>query len=61
MVWSDEAFELKRPFPFNNIASSSLSSFFSFACFRVQVYEGDDGERFERNWLYWTGARMIYR
>lgn len=20
-----------------------------------QVYEGDDGERFERNWLYWTG------
>ncbi|KXJ82646.1 hypothetical protein RP20_CCG012451 [Aedes albopictus] len=27
----------------------------------TQVYEGDDGERFERNWLYWTGARMIYR
>ncbi|XP_052563542.1 uncharacterized protein LOC120419151 isoform X3 [Culex pipiens pallens] len=26
-----------------------------------KVYEGDDGERFERNWLYWTGARMIYR
>lgn len=20
-----------------------------------QVFEGDDGERFERNWLYWTG------
>jgi hypothetical protein len=26
-----------------------------------QVFEGDDGERFERNWLYWTGARMLYR
>lgn len=20
-----------------------------------KVFEGDDGERFERNWLYWTG------
>ena len=21
----------------------------------MKVFEGDDGERFERNWLYWTG------
>ena len=21
-----------------------------------QVFKGDDGEKFERNWLYWTGA-----
>lgn len=26
-----------------------------------KVFEGDDGERFERNWLYWTGARTLYR
>ncbi|XP_018565505.1 uncharacterized protein LOC108906670 isoform X1 [Anoplophora glabripennis] len=26
-----------------------------------KVFEGDDKEKFERNWLYWTGARMIYR
>ncbi|XP_022193472.1 uncharacterized protein LOC111051300 isoform X1 [Nilaparvata lugens] len=26
-----------------------------------KVFEGDDGEKFEKNWLYWTGARMIYR
>jgi hypothetical protein len=26
-----------------------------------KVFEGDDGERFERNWLYWTGARMLYK
>ncbi|KAL5285832.1 hypothetical protein ACFFRR_007488 [Megaselia abdita] len=26
-----------------------------------KVFEGDDGERFEKNWLYWTGARMMYR
>ncbi|KAL9918184.1 uncharacterized protein ACN427_000634 isoform 6-T9 [Glossina fuscipes fuscipes] len=25
-----------------------------------KVFEGDDGERFEKNWLYWTGARMLY-
>ncbi|KAJ8674036.1 hypothetical protein QAD02_005298 [Eretmocerus hayati] len=26
-----------------------------------KVFEGDDGPRFEKNWLYWTGARMMYR
>lgn len=26
-----------------------------------KVFEGDDGELFEKNWLYWTGARMLYR
>ncbi|CAD7088297.1 unnamed protein product [Hermetia illucens] len=26
-----------------------------------KVFEGDDRERFEKNWLYWTGARMLYR
>lgn len=23
-----------------------------------KVFEGDDGERFERNWLYWTGKLL---
>lgn len=26
-----------------------------------KVFEGDDNEKFEKNWLYWTGARMLYR
>jgi len=26
-----------------------------------RVFKGDDGEKFERNWLYWTGARMLYK
>ncbi|KAH0534377.1 uncharacterized protein LOC123266879 isoform X1 [Cotesia glomerata] len=26
-----------------------------------KVFEGDDSLKFEQNWLYWTGARMIYR
>ena len=25
-----------------------------------QVFKGDDGEKFERNWLYWTGDNMWY-
>ncbi|GLH02748.1 Uncharacterized protein GBIM_08728 [Gryllus bimaculatus] len=28
---------------------------------RQKVFEGDDNEKFEKNWLYWTGARMLYR
>ena len=23
----------------------------------LQVFKGDDGEKFERNWLYWTGIQ----
>ncbi|XP_066587522.1 uncharacterized protein [Prorops nasuta] len=26
-----------------------------------KVFEGDDRLKFEQNWLYWTGARMMYR
>lgn len=25
-----------------------------------KVFEGDDGERFERNWLYWTGESCYH-
>ncbi|XP_025421518.1 uncharacterized protein LOC112691471 isoform X3 [Sipha flava] len=25
-----------------------------------KVFDGDDSEKFEKHWLYWTGARMIY-
>ena len=24
-----------------------------------QVFKGDDGEKFERNWLYWTGQEFF--
>lgn len=29
-------------------------------CF-YKVFDGDDGEKFERNWLYWTGAKVLYQ
>lgn len=25
-----------------------------------KVFEGDDGEKFEKNWLYWTGTNQHY-
>lgn len=24
-----------------------------------KVFEGDDGEKFEKNWLYWTGTVQV--
>jgi len=26
-----------------------------------KVFEGDDRQRFERNWLMWSGARLLYK
>lgn len=46
---------------FQNIFNFSIILQFLIKCPTFQVFEGDDGERFEKNWLYWTGARMIYR
>lgn len=37
------------------VALNSCHVQFKFNRFLRQVFEGDDGERFERNWLYWTG------
>lgn len=34
--------------------------YFFLSTIKNQVFEGDDGERFERNWLYWTGAHEKY-
>ena len=25
-----------------------------------KVFKGDDGEKFERNWLYWTGENIKF-
>lgn len=39
----------------------SLTPYTGFIISVYKVFEGDDRETFERNWLYWTGARMLYR
>ena len=33
--------------------TSWQESFFPF--FATNIHFGDDGQKFERNWLYWTG------
>lgn len=48
-------FDVGTPLP----KSTSPSTAYMVSVYKV--FEGDDKEKFERNWLYWTGARMIYR
>ncbi|KAG5894077.1 hypothetical protein JTB14_003934 [Gonioctena quinquepunctata] len=58
-----EVASICRP-PIHEIGMSLTKSHTSATGYMVSVYkvfEGDDREKFERNWLYWTGARMIYR
>lgn len=58
-----EVASICRP-PINEIGTSLTKSHTDSTGYMISVYkvfEGDDREKFERNWLYWTGARMIYR
>nr|CAH7760028.1 unnamed protein product [Callosobruchus chinensis] len=58
-----EVASICRP-PIHEIGMSLAKTHTSATGYMVSVYkvfEGDDREKFERNWLYWTGARMIYR
>lgn len=58
-----EVASICRP-PVHEIGMSLQKTHSSSTGYLVSVYkvfEGDDREKFERNWLYWTGARMIYR
>ncbi|XP_015840525.1 uncharacterized protein LOC660922 isoform X1 [Tribolium castaneum] len=58
-----EVASICRP-PVHEIGVSLTKTHTSTTGYMVSVYkvfEGDDREKFERNWLYWTGARMIYR
>ncbi|XP_063909317.1 uncharacterized protein LOC135126978 isoform X3 [Zophobas morio] len=58
-----EVASICRP-PVHEIGVSLTKTHTSTTGYMVSVYkvfDGDDREKFERNWLYWTGARMIYR
>lgn len=58
-----EVASICRP-PIQEIGASLMRSHTPATGYMVSVYkvfDGDDREKFERNWLYWTGARMIYR
>ncbi|XP_014251439.1 uncharacterized protein LOC106667777 isoform X2 [Cimex lectularius] len=56
----NEVATIARP-PLDPTSKRPRSNATGFIVSVYKVFEGDDGENFEKNWLYWTGARMIYR
>ncbi|XP_014275472.1 uncharacterized protein [Halyomorpha halys] len=56
----NEVATIARP-PLDPTSKKPSSPSTGFIVSLYKVFEGDDGEKFEKNWLYWTGARMIYR
>merc|ERR1719148_529252 len=56
----DEVATIARP-PIEPISRRPTSSNTGYIVCMYRVFRGDDGQKFERNWLYWTGARMLYK
>lgn len=50
----DEAATIARP-PLQASCRRPLSNKTGYIVCVYKVFDGDDGEKFERNWLYWTG------
>lgn len=51
----EEAATIARP-PLQPHCRRPLSNKTGYIVCVYKVFEGDDGEKFERNWLYWTGT-----
>lgn len=56
----DEVATIARP-PVDPAHKRPTTEYTGYIICIYQVFKGDDGEKFERNWLYWTGARMLYK
>eukprot|EP00094_Tigriopus_californicus_P009510 TCALIF_09168-PA protein Name:"Protein of unknown function" AED:0.26 eAED:0.36 QI:0/0.5/0.4/0.8/0.75/1/5/250/509 len=56
----EEAVSIARP-PVEPLSKKPVSANTGYIVCVYQVFSGDDGEKFERNWLFWTGARMLYK
>jgi hypothetical protein len=54
----NEVATIARP-PLNTYSKRPRSTATGFIISVYKVFQGDDGEKFERNWLYWTGNRNI--
>ena len=50
----EEAATITRP-PLQPACRRPLSNKTGYIVCVYKVFDGDDGEKFERNWLYWTG------
>ncbi|XP_018007089.1 uncharacterized protein LOC108664903 isoform X2 [Hyalella azteca] len=56
----DEVVTLARP-PLEKLSRRANSASTGYIITVYRVFEGDDGQKFERNWLTWTGAKTLYR
>ena len=54
----EEAATIARP-PLQPHCRRPLSNKTGYIVCVYKVFEGDDGEKFERNWLYWTGSVIL--
>ena len=50
----DESATIARP-PVETSSKRPISDLTGYIVCVYHVLKGDDGEKFERNWLYWTG------
>ena len=50
----DEVATIARP-PIEPVSRRPNSSNTGYIVCMYRVFKGDDGQKFERNWLYWTG------
>ena len=55
----DEVATIARP-PIEPISRRPTSSNTGYIVCMYRVFRGDDGQKFERNWLYWTGKTILY-
>lgn len=53
----EEAATITRP-PLQPACRRPLSNKTGYIVCVYKVFDGDDGEKFERNWLYWTGKAL---
>ncbi len=51
----DEVATIARP-PVEPLSKKPLTDLTGYIICLYRVFKGDDGEKFERNWLYWTGC-----
>ncbi|XP_071529133.1 uncharacterized protein [Panulirus ornatus] len=56
----DEVATLARP-PLEKMSRKATTAATGYIITVFKVFEGDDGVKFERNWLSWTGARTLYK
>lgn len=55
----EEAATITRP-PLQPACRRPLSNKTGYIVCVYKVFDGDDGEKFERNWLYWTGKSKSF-